>query len=81
MKNNFCNIQENHADNEQPDQKSATKRRRWGTTTATDVAPAFSISTDSLKVHFAYGCNMNKRMYNILFLLINGALILFVIRL
>ncbi|OXU22941.1 hypothetical protein TSAR_002274 [Trichomalopsis sarcophagae] len=40
---------ENHADNEQPDQKSCTKRRRWGMTTTSDVAPAFSISTDSLK--------------------------------
>ncbi|XP_011506076.1 PREDICTED: apoptotic chromatin condensation inducer in the nucleus [Ceratosolen solmsi marchali] len=40
---------ENHADNEQPDQKSSTKRRRWGMTTSTDIAPAFSISTDSLK--------------------------------
>ncbi|KAL7287102.1 hypothetical protein TKK_0018721 [Trichogramma kaykai] len=41
---------ENHADNDQPDQKSTTKRRRWGTTTiAAGVAPAFSISTDSLK--------------------------------
>ncbi|XP_058809272.1 apoptotic chromatin condensation inducer in the nucleus [Phymastichus coffea] len=40
---------ENHADNEQPDRKNSTKRRRWGVTTTTDVAPAFSISTDSLK--------------------------------
>ncbi|XP_014210737.1 apoptotic chromatin condensation inducer in the nucleus [Copidosoma floridanum] len=40
---------ENHADNEQPDQKCLTKRRRWGSTATTDVAPAFSISTDSLK--------------------------------
>lgn len=30
--------------------KSAPKRRRWGTTITSDNTPAFSVSTETLKV-------------------------------
>ncbi|XP_043274879.1 apoptotic chromatin condensation inducer in the nucleus isoform X2 [Venturia canescens] len=42
---------ENHASGEQNDVKSIPKKRRWGTIlTPTDPTPAFSVSTESLKV-------------------------------
>lgn len=48
---NIIYLQENHTSTEQNDAKSIPKKRRWGTIlTPTDPTPAFSVSTESLKV-------------------------------
>ncbi|XP_034936869.1 apoptotic chromatin condensation inducer in the nucleus-like [Chelonus insularis] len=41
---------ENHVSSDQVDPTTIPKKRRWGTVTSTDTTPAYSISTDSLKV-------------------------------
>ncbi|XP_076668230.1 apoptotic chromatin condensation inducer acinus isoform X4 [Andrena cerasifolii] len=48
--NNEASIpnKENH-DNAEQESKCIPRKRRWGTALSTDTAPAFSISTDSLK--------------------------------
>ncbi|XP_015601915.1 apoptotic chromatin condensation inducer in the nucleus isoform X2 [Cephus cinctus] len=40
---------ENNAVSDQSDGKCIPRKRRWGTSISTDVAPAFSVSTESLK--------------------------------
>ncbi|XP_012262538.2 apoptotic chromatin condensation inducer in the nucleus [Athalia rosae] len=45
----LSHVKENHGAVEETDVKNLPRRRRWGTTVTTEVTPAFTVSTDSLK--------------------------------